>query len=411
MIGFRYCSIGFKSIFLGGILLLTGSYLFGQKAPATHTDSLFNKLEQTDLIDFFIYALKLGDNGNVNRKSKTGDLLFSILPVAGSSGGGKVAISAINASFYLDQQSNISSIYFYPYTDFKGSYGVTLSPNIWFSQNQWNGLGDFRFIHNESPEYGLGANTSLNNPIDIHYEQARTYFTLHTRVLKYFYLGAGYNLDLFYSVKEIVNPVQPPSDFSTYAYGTGSNTTSSGITFNLLRDNRKNSINPTNGFYTTAIFKVNKKSMGSTYEWGSFYLDIRKYYSFSNTRHKVFAFRTLYWGTYGDVPYFNLPSTFQDISGRAGRGYSSSRFRGKQMVFGEVEYRFDISNRGFLGGVLFVNAQTLTEPGTEKFNYVRPAAGVGLRMKFNRNSDTNLTLDFAYGKDGLNFYINLGEYF
>ncbi len=389
-----------------------GSNLLGQKAPHSHTDSLFNKLEQTDLIDFLVYSFKLGDHGKVDRTSQPGDVHFSVIPVApASSGDGKVAISAINASFYLDPHSNISSIYFYPYTNFNGSYGVTLTPNIWLDKNQWNGVGDFRFIHNGSPEYGLGANTSINNPVNIQYEQARTYFTLQTRVVRYFYIGGGYNLDLFYSVKEIVNPEQLPSDFSTYPYGTGSNTTSSGVTFNLLRDNRRNSINPTNGFYTAAIFRINNKSMGSTYDWGSLYLDGRKYISLSKKRHKVFAFRGMYWGAYGDVPYFNLSSTFQDISGRAGRGYSNNRFRGKQMIFGEAEYRFDISHHGFWGGVVFVNAQTFTEPTSEKFNYVRPAAGVGLRMKFNRNSDTNLTLDFAYGKDGFNFYINLGEYF
>ena len=412
VIGLSDCSIGFKSIFLGGILLLMASPLVAQKKPQSHTDSLFDKLERTDLIDFLVYVLKLGDHGNVNRTSKTGDILFSVIPVApASSGDGKVAISAINASFYLGQETNISSIYFYPYTNFNGSYGVTLTPNIWLDQNRWNAVGDFRFIHNGSPEYGLGANTSKSNPVNIQYEQARIYLTGQTRIVRYLYLGAGYNLDLFYSVNEVVNPEQPPSDFSTYPYGTGSNTTSSGVTLNLLRDNRRNSINPTNGFYTAAIFRVNKKAMGSTYDWGSIYLDTRKYISMSSKRHKVYAFRAMYWGSYGDVPYFNLPSTFQDIAGRAGRGYSNNRFRGKQMIFGEAEYRFDISRRGFFGGVVFANAQTFTEPTNEKFNYVQPAAGVGLRLKFNRNSDTNLCLDFAYGRDGFNFYVNLGEYF
>ena len=380
------------------------------KSTPSHTDSLINKLDQTDLIDFLVYAFKFGDDGKVNRKSKDGDLLFSVIPVAPASGD-KVAVSAINASFYVGEESNISTIYFFPYTDFKESYGLLLSPNIWLDKNKWNAVGDFRFIHNGSAEYGLGAATSIANPINIEYEQVRTYFTGQTRVIRHLYAGAGYNLDVFYSVKENPNAEQPVNDFNTYPYGTGSNTTSSGITFNILRDNRKNQINPTNGFYTAAIFKVNNKSMGSTYDWGSFYLDTRKYISLSNKRHKVWAFRTFYWGTYGDVPYLNLPATFQDISGRAGRGYSPNRFRGKQMIYGEAEYRFDISSRGFLGGVVFANFQSLTEPGDEKFQYVKPAAGAGLRLKFNRNSDTNLTLDLAYGKDGMAFHINLGEFF
>ena len=388
----------------------TSDSIAQKKDPPTHTDTLIHKLDQTDLIDFLIYAFKLGDHGKVDRSGDDGEVLFSVIPVAPASGD-KVAISAINASFYAGHETNISSIYFYPYTNFKGSYGITLSPNIWLDKNKWNITGDFRFIHNGSPEYGLGSGTSKSNPINIEYEQARTYFTAHTRIVRYLYVGVGYNLDVFYSLKENPNVEKPANDFNTYPYGTSSNTTSSGITLNILRDSRKNSINPRNGFYSAAIFKINKKGMGSTYDWGSFYIDARKYISLSKTRHKIWAFRTLYWGTYGDVPYLNLPSTFQDIQGRAGRGYSVNRFRGKQMMYGEAEYRFDITHHGFLGGVVFTNFQSFTEPTDEKFQYINPAIGAGLRLKFNRLSDTNLTLDVAYGKDGFNFYVNLGEFF
>jgi hypothetical protein len=155
---------------------------------------------------------------------------------------------------------------------------------------------------------------------------------------------------------------------------------------------------------------VNTKSMGSTTNWSSIYLETRKYFSFSAVRHKVLALRTLYWSTYGDVLYLNLPATFQDYKGRAGRGYSNSRFRGQQMAYAEAEYRFDISEHGFLGGVVFANAQAMSE-ANNRFQTVRPAAGAGLRLKFNRYSATNIALDFAVGKDGLNFYINLGEFF
>jgi outer membrane protein assembly factor BamA len=376
-----------------------------------HMDSVFNDIDKHDLIDFSIKLMKLDKKGKVRKKNKTGDLLFSVLPIAPAQGGEDgVAISAINVSFFLDEKTNLSSIYFYPYTNFAGSYGVILSPNIWLDGNSSNINGDFRLVKNVVNDYGLGTSAPQTRLALLEFSQIRTYLAVQTHVKNYVYAGAGYFMDYFYNVGQTDQTGEARTHSSNYPYGSTGDALSSGVTANLLRDNRKNSVNPRNGFYYNVIFRVNAKAFGSTYSWNSLYVDSRKYYSFAKKRHKILAVRGLYWGTYGDVPYLNLPATFQDLNGRAGRGYSTNRFRGKQMLFAEAEYRFDISDRGFLGATVFLNAQSLTEP-SEKFETIAPAAGVGLRLKFNRRSDTNIALDFAYGRDGFNFNVNLGEYF
>jgi hypothetical protein len=43
--------------------------------------------------------------------------------------------------------------------------------------------------------------------------------------------------------------------------------------------------------------------------------------------------------------------------------------------------------------------------------YVRPAAGFGLRFLMNRDSRTNVTLDFAFGESSFGVWFNAGEYF
>ena len=375
-------------------------------------DSLsLKQLEKSDLIDFGSGLFRRGKNNKPHRPGDEGTVHFSVIPVAPSSSGkGAITVSAINASFYMDKKTNLSSIYFYPYTNFSTLYGLLLSPYIWFPKNEWNGTGDFRIVYNGLSDYGLGGSVPIADYTVIKHSQLRTYFTAHTRILPNFYLGVGYNLDYFYGVVEEDPTPETPSDFKQYGIGTGSSTTSSGITVNILRDNRKNSVNPTNGYYTAFVFRVNRKAMGSSSEWSSVFLDVRRYLSFSTTRHKILAARAFYWGTFGDVPYFNLPATFEDPSGRAGRGYFTDRFRGAHWLYTEGEYRFDISTHGFLGGVLFANLQSYTNKQGQ-FDHILPAAGFGLRFKFNRHSDTNVTLDFAYGKEGWNWYINLGEFF
>lgn len=377
-----------------------------------NNDSLsFKLLEQSDLIDFSSRLFSSAFTKEKRDKDAEGKVQFSIIPIAPArSGSGAISVSAINASFYADKYSNISTIYFYPYTNFTTSYGLLLSPYVWLSRNEWNGTGEFRLLYNGMKDYGLGTDVPPTDFTVIEHSHFRAYFTGHTRVLNNFYLGVGYNLDYFWGVTEVDPTVETPSEFQQYGIGTGSTTVSSGVSFSILRDSRKNSVNPRNGYFTNLVLRVNRKAMGSSTEWGSVFLDLRRYKNFSKTRHRILAGRAFYWGTFGDTPYLNLPSTLEDPSGRAGRGYLTNRFRGAQWIFSEAEYRFDISSGGFFGGVLFANMQSYTNRAGY-FDEVLAAAGFGLRLKFNRLSDTNLTLDFAYGKEGWNWYINLGEFF
>ncbi len=374
-------------------------------------DSVFRQIEQRDLIDFGKELFHPKDSSKIKRKTEVGSLLFSVIPIApAGSGQGKVAVSAINASFYTSRESNLSSIYFYPYTNFYDSYGIILTPNIWIDKNRFNLIGDFRAISNIVQDYGLGTSAPKTELTQVHYDQIRTYLAAHTLVARYLYAGAGYFLDSYYNISESDVSSDPRTHYSNYPLGTASNVVSSGMTANILRDSRRNSLNPRGGFYTSIILRLNEAAFGSTYTWKSLYVDTRKYFSFSDTRHKIFAIRALYWGTTGDVPYLNLPATLQDFNGRAGRGYINGRYRGTQMLFTEAEYRFDISEHGFFGATVFANAQSFTEP-SGKFESIAPAAGIGLRLKFNRASDANIAFDLGVGRDGLNFNINLGEYF
>ena len=77
----------------------------------------------------------------------------------------------------------------------------------------------------------------------------------------------------------------------------------------------------------------------------------------------------------------------------------------------EAEYRFGITENGFLGGVIFGNVQSVANPDGKFSNFI-PACGVGLRIKYNKKSNTSMAFDYAIGKDGSRgFFLNLGEVF
>jgi len=379
----------------GAALLCLASY-FAECQPS---DTLWSR--QKDLIDYTAQVLNLERKSEKNREK--GNTRISFIPIApGTSGGERVAVSAINAAFYLGDSklTNLSSIYFYPFSNFGSRGGIVVFGNLWTDGNRWNIPIDLRWLRISLKGYALGGGTGNNDYHMVDYDQLRSYVTFNHLIIRKFYIGVGYNLDAFYQIKSETGPE------------LASQTTSSGITFNMLRDSRRNSINPTAGFYTSLIFRLNSKDLGSSENWNSLYFDGRKYFAFARGRPSLIALRTLYWGTFGNPTYFDLPGTFMDLSGRAGRGYFIGRYRGRHMLYLECEYRLQLSSSGFWGMVFFINGQSFTEPDSGKFEYILPAAGVGLRMKLNKKSDMNITLDFAVGKDSpFNWYLNLGEFF
>ncbi|MBU6121542.1 hypothetical protein [Hymenobacter siberiensis] len=114
----------------------------------------------------------------------------------------------------------------------------------------------------------------------------------------------------------------------------------------------------------------------------------------------------------GNPPFPDLPSTGWDTYSNTDRGFIQSRFRGDDLLYGEVEYRYGITRNRLLGGVVFANAQTVTEQQSRRFEKVVPAAGAGLRLRLNKVSNTTLAIDYAFGADGSHgLSLNLGGVF
>jgi hypothetical protein len=104
----------------------------------------------------------------------------------------------------------------------------------------------------------------------------------------------------------------------------------------------------------------------------------------------------------------------EDQRARSGRGYIAGRYRGDNLVYGEVEYRFPISPcSGILGGVVFVNAVSASHQTRDLplFEHIRVGAGVGLRVMLNKNFRTNINVDFGVGSNSQGLYFSGTETF
>ena len=174
---------------------------------------------------------------------------------------------------------------------------------------------------------------------------------------------------------------------------------------------------------------MNPTFLGSSKNSSSLWLEYRNYISTSKKHPQnligIWAYGN--FQTSGELPYLDLPALGWDQFGRSGRAYTQGRFRGQDLMYAEVEYRFRLgglkNNPDFFGAVIFANATTasrreftddnnITYNSINLFQYVEPAVGFGLRFMISKVTRTNLTLDYAigmYGSKGI--FLNFNESF
>ncbi|GAC1395580.1 MAG: hypothetical protein NVSMB63_15840 [Sediminibacterium sp.] len=396
-------------------LFLLHSLYAQDSIPVSYHPRLFSGKEQVDIIDLIRavvmrHAGPRKDSSNV----KTGKLHASVLPaVQYTLQTGFAALLTGNVAFYTDNHpdAKISSVLMsINYTQNK-QFFVPIQANIWTRGNKYNIITDWHFDKFPQTTYGLGGHTLASDGYTIDYTYIRLYQTLLKTIAPNFFIGPGYDLDYYWKIKEVDPPAGAVTDFQRY--GLSQKAVSSGITFNALYDNTSNSINPQGGYHAGVIFRPNFTFLGSDDNWQSLSVDLRKYNHFPANSRNILAFWSYnYFTLGGNPPYLSLPSTASDTYVNSGRGYIQGRFRGKNMVYLESEYRFGITANGLLGGVVFLNAQSFSEIKSKQFEVVSPGYGLGLRFKLNKFSKTNICIDYGFGAHGSQgIFANLGEVF
>jgi hypothetical protein len=313
---------------------------------------------------------------------------------------------------------------------------IQISTAALTARNEWQLQGDWRFLLFNQKTYGLGTGPqAMSAPgMNEDFNLVRIHETVLRKVWGDLYLGLGYRLDSYYGVADRgmdlsgPEPVVSPGYAYSLAYGFDpSRGVVSGGTLAALYDSRDSTIDPYRGFYGSAAFTASPTWLGSSQRSTSMEAQFRFYAPLSDdVPRNVLGLWLYYRGvTSGAAPYLSLPSIGWDQKNRTGRGYVQGRWRGTQELYGELEWRFRITNNGLLGGVVFANAGSFAAPAfqasgpgwgyaSEKvglLQFVRPAGGLGLRFMMNRDSRTNIALDFAFGESSFGVWFNAGEYF
>ena len=336
---------------------------------------------------------------------------FTVVPTFGySMSSGYLFSVTTRTSFYTHSDRHKMSTVMVNFSySLKNQYWTTINSNIFPERPGLNLSGDWRAYKFPTYTFGLGTHSiSKAQPID--YVYLRLYQKAKKKIVTDFYAGIGYMLDYHSSIRDKDDSIQT-TDFEKY--GLTKNSMSSGFSVDILFDSRTNLNNPEKGFYCNVVYRKNLIFLGSDQKWQSLLIDARKYCRFPTHTRNVLAFWSYNYITLkGQPPYLDLPCTGGDDFSNTGRGYVQGRYRGKNFVYTESEYRFALTRNGLLGGVVFVNAESASEWPSNRFNAMAIGYGPGLRIKFNKRSNINVAIDYGFGEGGSRgFIFSLGEIF
>ncbi len=334
---------------------------------------------------------------------------FSYNPVYGAAFGAMISAAGRRGS----TNARYSSLAISGNYSTEGQLQVQVRGDVFSGNEDFLMKGDFRYLDTARPTWGLGPVYSNQQEYPMSFLLNRVYATILRRVSGPVYLGIGYHFDEFSDIvddRAVQEGIETP--FSEYSGGSPSKTQASGFSLNLLADTRDNLVNPRRGYYLSWSLRDYLTAFGSDKSWQELWIEARVYPHVPKSSRNVLGFWMYGWFSFGPAPYLNLPSNGWDTYGRGARGYLAGRIRGQNQLYVEAEYRRSLTRDGLWGLVLFTNIVSTAQPDLGTFGHPDPGVGLGLRVKFNKHTDTNLTLDYGWGHDeSKGFFLGMTEVF
>lgn len=382
---------------------------FGMTGFDVASDSTTNK--QKDIVDIFRKESE-GHNPDKGASLKGTGPFISVMPVIGYSlQSGLTGAIVSNTSFYTDESRvKFSNLILNGYYSQYHQFWFTANSNIFLEKQKIHLFGDIRYYNFPTQTFGFGTQSSMSDALNIKYSYLRFYQYIFREIRPNLFAGIGFNLDHHWNIRVDSIPGKVLNDLKRYQKSDHS--ASSGVSVNIMFDDRSNAVNPDHGSYAYFQFRPNMTLLGSDSNWQSLMIDLRHYFHFPASSRNVLAIWSYdNFTTRGIPPYLDIPSIGWDYYSNTGRGYVPGRYTGRNFLYLESEYRFALTRNGLLGGVVFVNEESFFKNWSNRRTPI-PGGGLGVRIKINKFSNTNLAIDYGFGEEGSRgFFFNLGEVF
>lgn len=294
--------------------------------------------------------------------------------------------------------SSISPVFIYTQ---EKQIKAQLGTDLYFKHNNYRLQATILAQKYPNKFYGVGHHTLEENEEVYTSKSLDLFFAFSKKIGKGLYMGLQYELRdwRIVSVEEggmLITGTVPGSIDGRV----------SGVGLVLNRDTRNNIYFPRKGDLFEFNARFYKKFLGSEFDFTSLTLDLRKYITLFSSH--VFAVQSLVKVQTGTVPFLHLAQ----MGGQYNmRGYFEGRFRDKNMLVFQAEYRLPLFWR--FGLVGFGGLGNVAEKfGELKLGSLKPSYGVGLRFLFDKKEKIQVRMDIGFGEDGSSgFYFSIFEAF
>ncbi|WP_317899601.1 BamA/TamA family outer membrane protein [Aurantibacillus circumpalustris] len=271
---------------------------------------------------------------------------------------------------------------------------------LWMKANDLYFTGTFGISRFPEFFYGIGNRTHEKDRFMISFDLIKIQTKNLKRISENFYGGIYYQYEKLYN-QDITLKNKMMSEIIPGGMGY----ISSGLGPILIFDKRNNPLNPSKGAYIETSYLYFDKYFGSENKFSSFVFDARKY---EPLFHRLVWNANVYLAlAEGAVPYRMLAT----LGGpRFLRGYYNGRFRDKNMMLLQQEFRMPIYKR--LGLAAFGGIGSVSHIANELFsNQIHYDYGIGLRIEINKKEHANLRIDYGITRDSHGLYIVFAEAF
>jgi hypothetical protein len=302
-----------------------------------------------------------------------------------------------------DLSNRLSEVKAFTFYTLENQYGFWLDHALYTDENKWFFYGRARYQSFPLFYYGTGRETPSEHIALIDGE----YTLFRERLLRETLPSLYFGLELDYQGLNRVNYIDTETDFELPEVGAmGSNNL--GIGLGLLYNNIHNAMNPREGLYSEWAFMNYNTAAGSDYNMTTYVIDNRIYRPVKE--NTVFAAQLYGQFTYGNAP-FNMLALMGGES--LMRGYYLGRYRDKNLVAGQVEYRilpFEFSKRW--GASVFLAAgQVYGDEYGFNWDQFLPTGGAGIRYLIFPEKDIYTRIDVSFTEEGRGVYFFIGEAF
>jgi hypothetical protein len=282
-----------------------------------------------------------------------------------------------------------------------GQLFLQFQPQIYILNETYFIDADFSFIRFADKFWGIGNSTGWENEERYEHEIVRVRLTMLRQLMPQLNIGVQYHNETFTMLSVVPNGALATDP--SISGREGSKNTGIGLLLNY--DSRDNPFSPTRGsFYQATLMNYNRR-LGGNHDFWLYTFDARKF--FALRAEEVLAVQGYFSFVSGDAPFQMLPR----LGGSARmRGFYEGRFRDKQLLVMQSEYRRPIVWR--FGMAVFLGLGSVSGSFDEiALKRLKVAYGIGIRFAITPEERVFARLDFGKAAGTHGFYIQVNEAF